>query len=271
MSSSLTTAPAEGRAPTKPYYRDVRRETDVFRHAFDNQLPLLLKGPTGCGKSRLVESMAHELGRPLVTVACNDETSAADMLGRWIVRGGDTLWQDGPVTRAVREGAILYLDELAEAREDVIVVLHPLTDHRRELYVDRRDERLEAGPEMMVVASFNPGYRRGPKELKPSTRQRFVAVGMGYPDAAVETEIVAAESSVERAIAKKLVGLARRIRTLTELGLAETVSTRLLVAAARLIRAGLPPRSACRAAIVEPLSDDAETIAALGDIVDLAL
>lgn len=261
-----------GVAPAQPaWYRPVGRECDVFRFAYEHRLPLLLKGPTGCGKSRLVEAMAAALGRPLVTVACNDETSAADLLGRWLVRGGDTVWQDGPVTRAVREGAILYLDEVAEAREDVIVVLHPLSDHRRELYVDRHDETLVAPPSFMLVASFNPGYRRGPKDLKPSTRQRFVALALDYPEPAIEAEIVAREAGVEPALAKKLVALARKIRSLGELGLAETVSTRLVVAAARLARAGLPPRLACHAAIVQPLSDDAATIGAMQDVVDLML
>ena len=259
---------AEARAP---YYRSVGKERDVLRFAHQNQLPVLLKGPTGCGKSRLVEAMAAELGRPLVTVACNDETSAADLLGRWLVKGGDTVWQDGPVTRAVRQGAILYLDEVAEAREDVIVVLHPLTDHRRELFVDRSDEHLRAPREFMLVASFNPGYRRGPKELKPSTRQRFVALGLDYPAPAIEAEIVATESGVDAAVAKKLVAVAQKIRALTELGLAETVSTRLLVSAARLVRSGLPPRSACQFAVVQPLSDDPETLAAMQDVVDLVL
>lgn len=257
-------------ATRAPYYRTVGRERDVLRRAIDEHLPVLLKGPTGCGKSRLVEAVAHELGRPLVTVACNDETSAADLLGRWLVRGGETVWQDGPVTRAVRTGALLYLDEVAEAREDVIVVLHPLTDHRRELFVDRHDEALRAPPGFALVASFNPGYRRGPKDLKPSTRQRFVAIGMSYPDAAIEAEIVATEAGVEAGVAKRLVALAGKIRSLHEAGLSETASTRLLVSAARLIKAGVPARAACRVAIAEPLTDDAATLRALGDLADLA-
>jgi nitric oxide reductase NorQ protein len=260
-------------APTTtavPYYRTVGSERDVLRRACEQRLPVLLKGPTGCGKSRLVEAMAHELGRPLVTVACNDETSAADLLGRWLVRGGETVWQDGPVTRAVRAGAILYLDEVAEAREDVIVVLHSLADHRRELFLDRRDETVVAALGFQLVASFNPGYRRGPKDLKPSTRQRFVAIAMTYPDAAIETEIVANEAGVEPGVAKRLVTFARKIRELNEAGLAETASTRLLVAAGRLIRGGVPPRTACRVAVVEPLTDDPATTQALGDLADLA-
>lgn len=258
-------------AASAPYYRPVGNECDVFRFAQAHHLPLLLKGPTGCGKSRFVEAMAASLGRPLVTVACNDETSAADLLGRWLVRGGDTVWQDGPVTRAVRSGAILYLDEIAEAREDVIVVLHPLSDHRRELYVDRHDETIAAAPGFMLVASFNPGYRRGPKEVKPSTRQRFVALQFDYPEPSVEAEIVARETGADPGLAKRLVAVARKIRSLSELGLAETASTRLVCAAARLASAGLPPRAACQAAIVQPLSDDPATLRAMQDVVDLML
>lgn len=254
-----------------PYYRSVEDECDVFRFAHANRLPLLLKGPTGCGKSRLVEAMAARLGRPLVTVACNDDTSASDLLGRWLLRGGDTVWQDGPVTRAVREGAILYLDEIAEAREDVIVVLHPLSDHRRTLHLDRHDETLAAPAGFMLVASFNPGYRRGPKDLKPSTRQRFLALCLDYPEAAVEAEIVQREGGVDAKTARRLVALGHKIRSLSELGLTETASTRLLIAGARLIAAGLPPRSACRAAVVQPLSDDPTTLRAMQDVVDLML
>lgn len=258
-------------APVRPYYRPVGNECEVFGFAHVHHLPLLLKGPTGCGKSRFVEAMAASTGRPLVTVACNDETSAADLLGRWLVRGGDTVWQDGPVTRAVRGGAILYLDEIAEAREDVIVVLHPLSDHRRELYVDRHDETIAAAPGFMLVASFNPGYRRGPKEVKPSTRQRFIAIQFDYPSAAIEAEVVASEAGCDASLAKRLVAVARKIRTLSELGLTETASTRLVVAAARLVSAGLPPRAACQVAIVQPLSDDPTTLRAMQDVVDLML
>jgi nitric oxide reductase NorQ protein len=257
------------RGPT-PYYRPVAREVEVFQHAWEGRLPLLLKGPTGTGKSRFVEAMAHKLERPLVTVACNDETSASDLLGRFLIRGGDTVWQDGPVTRAVREGAILYLDEIAEAREDVIVVLHPLSDHRRELHLDRHDETIVAPPEFMMVVSFNPGYRRGFKELKPSTRQRFVALAFDYPAPEVEAEIVATESGVDATRARKLVALAGKILNLEELGLAETVSTRLLVAAGNLMHRGVPPRLACGASIVEPLTDDRQTAAALQDLADLS-
>jgi nitric oxide reductase NorQ protein len=256
--------------PEPPYYRPLGREREVFRAAAARRVPVMLKGPTGCGKSRFVEHMAAALGLPLVTVACNDETSAADLLGRWLVKGGDTVWQDGPVTRAVRQGAVLYLDEIAEAREDVIVVLHPLSDHRRELHLDRRDESLSAPPSFTLVVSFNPGYRKALKELKPSTRQRFVALQFDYPPAEVEAEVVAREAGIEGSVARRLVTVAHKLRALDELGLAETASTRLLVNTAALLREGLPPRVACRHGIVDPLTDDPAVAAAMQDVVDLA-
>jgi nitric oxide reductase NorQ protein len=252
-----------------PYYREVGDEKTIFRHAFEQRLPLLLKGPTGSGKSRFVAAMAHELDRPLITVSCHEDTSATDLLGRYLVKGGDTVWQDGPLTRAVREGALLYLDEIAEAREDVVVVIHPLTDHRREIYVDKIAERLSAPDGFMLVCSFNPGYQRKIKELKPSTRQRFLAMSFGYPEPAVEAEIVQRETGVDASVAKKLVDVAQRIRRLEELGLTETVSTRLLVYAAKTIRAGVAPRKACDVAIAQPLSDDAEIIQSIRDVAAL--
>jgi nitric oxide reductase NorQ protein len=252
-----------------PYYREVADEVRSFCAADAAGSPVLLKGPTGCGKSRFVEAMAARLRRPLVTVACNDETSAHDLIGRWLVKGGDTVWQDGPVTRAVRTGAVLYLDEVAEAREDVIVVLHPLADHRRQLHIDRLDLTLTAAPGFLLVVSFNPGYRRGLRELKPSTRQRFVALDFDYPAEGVEAEIVATETGVEPALARRLVAIATKVRKLEELGLTETVSTRLLVAAGKLILAGVPPRRACAVAIVGPLTDDAVTARALRELIDM--
>lgn len=252
-----------------PFYREIGDEKAVFRRAWAERLPLLLKGPTGSGKSRFVEAMAHELGRPLVTVACHEDTSATDLLGRFLVRGGDTVWRDGPLTRAVREGAILYLDEIAEAREDVVVVIHPLTDHRREVWVDKIDEQVRAPGEFMFVCSYNPGYQRKIKELKPSTRQRFLALSFDYPEPAIEAEILEREADVKPELAKKLVEVAKRVRKLEELGLSENVSTRLLVYAAKLIHAGMPPRRACETAIAEPLSDDADVIESISDVVAL--
>jgi nitric oxide reductase NorQ protein len=253
-----------------PYYRGVGEEESIFRTAFEERLPLLLKGPTGCGKSRLVEAMAHALGRPLVTVSCHDETTATDLLGRYLVEGGDTVWHDGPVARAVRMGAILYLDEIAEARDDVVVVLHPLSDHRREVHLDRHDEVLRAGREFMLVASMNPGYQRGFKELKPSTRQRFVTIALGYPSAEVELEIVVRESGAATDVARRIVAVGQKIRKLESAELRETVSTRLLVQTAKLVRAGLPIRLACRVGLIEALTDEGRTAEGLATLVDLS-
>jgi nitric oxide reductase NorQ protein len=252
-----------------PFYQPVGQECSVFEHACRAQLPLLLKGPTGCGKSRLVEHMAARLGRPLVTVPCHDDTSAVDLVGRYLVQGGQTVWQDGPLTRAVRAGAVLYLDEIAEARPDVIVVIHPLADHRRQLVVERHDEVLEAAPGFQLVVSFNPGYQRGLKELKPSTRQRFIALTLDYPKPDLETTILVGEARVDAAVARKLVLLAGKVRQAGALGLSEVPSTRLLVHAARLVEGGLPPRLACDVAIVQALTDEVEVQTALRDLVAL--
>ena len=265
----MTTAAA---SPTthRPYYRAVGREKEILRAAAQQGLPVLLKGPTGCGKSRFVEAMAAELGRPLITIACNEETSAVDLCGRHLVIGGNTVWQDGPAVRAAREGAVLYLDEIAEAREDVLVVIHPLADHRRQLWVDRRNEVVTAAPGFLLIASFNPGYQGAMKELKPSTRQRFVTMAFNWPEPAIEAEIVATEAGIDTTVTKRLVAFARKVRAQPELGLPETVSTRLLVAAGRLIAGGLPPRTACEVAIVHALTDDRDIAAALINAVALA-
>lgn len=252
-----------------PYYRDIGGESALFRKAHERRLPLMIKGPTGAGKSRFVEAMAHALERPLVTVACHEDTSATDLLGRFLVQGGDTVWKDGPLTRGVRQGAIVYLDEIAEAREDVVAVIHPLTDHRRELYIDKINERLVAPHEFMLVVSFNPGYRRRLKQLKPSLRQRFIALRFDYPAPDIEAEIIAREAGVEQGTARRLVELAGRIRKLEQLGLTETVSTRSLVYAATVIASGLPPRQACDLAIAQPLSDDADVVLAIQDLAAL--
>ena len=215
--------------------------------------------------------MAAKAERPLVTVACHDDTTATDLLGRHLVEGGDTVWQDGPLTRAIRQGAILYLDEIVEAREDVVVVLHSLADHRRQIYLDRLNETLTAPAEFMLVISFNPGYQRGFKELKPATRQRFVGLSFQYPEPAVEAEIVAQESGIDLAMAKRLVAFAGKVRNLQEFGLSATASTRLLAHAGRLMHTGMPPRTACHVGVIEPLTDDDDIRSALQDTANLIL
>lgn len=255
----------------EPFYKAVGKEVEVFEHAFKNKLPLLLKGPTGTGKSRFVEYMAYKFKKPIITVACHEETSATDLIGRYIIKGAETVWQDGPLTRAVKEGAILYMDEIAEARPDVIVAIHPLTDFRRSIYLDKLGEEVTATDDFMFVASFNPGYQKGFKELKPSTRQRFVSMTFDYPDAKLEAEIIVAETGVDVSIAKSLVKIASKIRNLTELGLTETVSTRLLVDAAKLIHSGLGKRLSVEVAVVEPLTDDPDTLEALKDMTGLMI
>ncbi len=254
-----------------PYYHQVGKEIEVFEHAYKNKIPFLLKGPTGTGKSRFIEFMAHKLEKKLLTIACHEETSATDLIGRYIIKGTETLWIDGPLTKAVKEGAIIYLDEIAEARPDVIVAIHSLTDHRRELYIDKLGETIKAHNDFMLVASFNPGYQKGFKELKPSTKQRFVAMSFSYPDEKIETEILVNETNIDKAIAKKLVNIGNKIRNLTELGLTETASTRLLVDAAKLIHSGLPKRLSVEVAIIEPLTDDLEIINALRDLCNLMI
>ncbi len=254
-----------------PYYHIVGKEIDVFEHAWLNKIPVLLKGPTGTGKSRFIEYMAYKLDKKLLTISCHEETSATDLIGRFIIKGAETIWLDGPLTNAVKEGYIIYLDEIAEARPDVIVSIHSLTDHRRELFIDKLGETFKAHKDFMLVASFNPGYQRGFKELKPSTRQRFIAMSFNYPDAKVEAEILMNESNVTEDIAKKLVAIGSKIRNLTELGLTETVSTRLLVDAGKLIHSGLPKRLSVKVAVVEPLTDDLQVLQALNDLTDLMI
>lgn len=252
---------------TAPYYRPTAQECALFEAAHAKGLPLLLKGPTGCGKTRFVEHMAARLGRPLYTVACHDDLSAADLIGRYLLRGGETDWVDGPLTRAVREGAICYLDEVIEARKDVTVVLHPLTDNRRTLMIDRTGEELVAPPGFMLVASYNPGYQNILKRLKPSTRQRFLSITFGFPDPGTEVAVVARESGLDAARVAPLVRLAGMIRALSGMDLEEGVSTRLLIYAASLIAAGMPLERALQAAVVEPLTDEPDVAQALRDLI----
>ena len=253
----------------KNFYLDVGNEAEVFGLCFQKKLPLMIKGPTGCGKSQFVSAMAERLGRPLIKVSCNEDTSASDLVGRFLIKNMETVWQDGPVVRAVREGAILYLDEVAEAREDVIVILHSLTDHRREIFIDRTNENLHAPDNFMCVASFNPGYQRGFKEMKPSTRQRFVSIALNYPLPDAEVEILTTLTQIPKATAKILVNFADGIRKQPQLGLRETISTRLLVYSSELIKAGMHPRQALVCGAIESLSDDVKVVQALKDLAAL--
>lgn len=254
-----------------PFYIAAGKEIEVFEHAASNKLPVLLKGPTGTGKTRFVEYMAWKLGRPYLTVSCHEETSATDLVGRFIIKGSETIWLDGPLTNAVKSGAIIYLDEVAEARPDVIVAIHPLTDFRRQLYIDKLAETIRAHEDFLLVASFNPGYQKGFKELKPSTRQRFVAIPFGYPTVDIEQKILIHESGISADIARRLVSIGNKIRGLKDLGLAETVSTRLLVDASKLIQSGLPKRLAVKSAVIEALTDDEQMIDALTDLCNLMI
>jgi nitric oxide reductase NorQ protein len=254
---------AAHRIAREPYYRAVGDEIALFESAYALRLPLMLKGPTGCGKSRFVEHMAWRLGRPLVTIACNEDLTAGDLVGRWLLDAEGTRWQDGPLTQAARHGAICYLDEVVEARADTTVVIHPLTDTRRVLPIEKRDELLHAHPDFQLVVSYNPGYQGGMKDLKTSTRQRFAAIGFSFPAAAVETEIVARESGLDRAAAARIVALGERTRRLKGHGLDEGASTRMLVHAAALMASGIDAVTACRMAVVLPVTDDADMTQAL--------
>lgn len=255
----------------RPYYQAIANEETVFKAAYRQGLSLVLKGPTGCGKTRFVEAMAHELGRPLITVACHDDLTTADLVGRYLLRGDETVWVDGPLTRAVREGAICYLDEVVEARQDTTVVLHPLADHRRQLPIERLGVTLHAAPGFGLVVSYNPGYQSVLKDLKDSTRQRMVAIEFGFPTAEIEEGIVAHEAGVDPEVAAELVRLGQAVRRLETGGLREVASTRVLIAAGRLIAEGLPMREAALAAIAGPLTDDAVVGRGLADMIDVYL
>ncbi len=256
------------RIDREPYYVPSGAEVAVFEAAYASRLPLLLKGPTGCGKSRFVEYMAFRLQRPLITVACHEDLFASDLLGRYLIQNDETVWVDGPLTQAVRCGAICYLDEVVEARKDTTVVIHPLTDHRRRLVIDKTGEYVSAHPDFMMVISYNPGYQSVLKDLKQSTRQRFVSLEFDYPEKEKEAQIVAHEGRVSTESALKLVALAARIRSMREQGLAEGASTRLLIHAARLIGNGIPEREALRTAVCLPLTDDERLIETLYDLIE---
>lgn len=268
MNAPLANAvPATALATDLPYYLPVGDECAIFERAFRLRLPLLLKGPTGCGKTRFVTHMAARLGLDLHTVACHDDLTAADLTGRYLLKGGETVWADGPLTRAVRSGGVAYLDEVVEARKDVTVVLHPLTDDRRILPLERTGETLAAPADFMLVVSYNPGYQNLLKSLKPSTRQRFLAIEFDYPEPQVEAEIVAVESGLALDKCRRLVDLAGRLRGLKGQDLEEGCSTRLVVYAAALIHDGLKIADAIEAAMIEPLTDDRDVKQGLRDLV----
>jgi nitric oxide reductase NorQ protein len=270
------------RLTAEPWYLPLADEVQIFEAAYQARLPVLLKGPTGCGKTRFVEHMAWRLYRqsdsarrylelPLLTVACHEDLTATDLVGRYLLTGNETVWMDGPLTRAVRSGAICYLDEIVEARKDTTVVVHSLTDHRRVLPIEKTGELLDAHPDFLLVISYNPGYQSVLKDLKPSTRQRFVSLAFDYPSIENEAAIIAHESGVATALAQRLALVGEKVRNLREHGFEEGVSTRLLIYAAQLAAGGIEPRRACDVAIARAVTDDTEVQKAIGAIVDVLL
>jgi nitric oxide reductase NorQ protein len=257
----------EYRVANEPYYLPVGREIELFEAAHAAHLPVILKGPTGCGKTRFVEHMAWRLERPLITVACHEDLSSTDLVGRFLLEGEETIWHDGPLTSAVRNGAICYLDEVVEARKDTVVIIHPLTDHRRRLPIEKRGTIVEAPPDFMLVVSYNPGYQSILKDLKQSTRQRFVAIEFDYPPPEMEAEIVAREGGVDEGTARDLVLIGQKVRNLRGHGLEEGVSTRLLIYAAQLIALGIPPVDAAEVAMSSPITDDRELQRSIREII----
>jgi nitric oxide reductase NorQ protein len=264
----------------EPYYLALGDEVAEFEAAYHARLPVLLKGPTGCGKTRFVEHMAwrlyrkqraSELAIPLMTIACHEDLTATDMVGRFLLQGDETVWRDGPLTQAVRTGAICYLDEIVEARKDTTVLIHALTDHRRLLPIDKTGELLSAHPDFLLVISYNPGYQSVLKDLKPSTRQRFVSLSFDYPDEEREATIIAHEAGVDRAVAERLALIGAKVRNLREHGFEEGVSTRLLIYAGSLMQHGIAPRRAAEIGIVSAVSDDEAVQQAIADIVDVIL
>jgi len=250
----------------EPYYEPIGSEVDIFLAAYSQQIPILLKGPTGCGKTRFMEHMAWRLKKPLITVSCHDDLTASDLVGRFLISGGETQWIDGPLARAVRHGAICYLDEVVEARKDTTVVIHPLADDRRVLPMEKIGELLEATADFCLAISYNPGYQSVLKDLKQSTRQRFVALEFDYPSAELETRIIQSEAGIEQALAERLVKFAHMTRNLKGSGLEEGASTRLLVHAGKLISVGISPVDACHTSIAQALTDDAEMLAAINEL-----
>jgi len=269
LQTSINSATTTSNEQTSLFYQEQGNEVNLFEYAHQHNLPVLIKGPTGCGKTRFIAHMAEKLGKPLYTVACHDDLTAADLVGRHLIGPNGTYWQDGPLTRAVREGGICYLDEIVEARKDTTVVLHPLADDRRILPLERTGELLEAAPGFMLVVSYNPGYQNLLKGMKPSTRQRFVALRFEYPLKEVEQKILINEGGASETLAITLVELAHALRRLEHNDLDEVASTRLLIYAARMMTSGMDPLEVCRCCLAEPLSDDPETVKALMDVAQL--
>ncbi len=257
----------EYRVAEEPYYVAIGQEVELFEAAHTAKLPVILKGPTGCGKTRFVEHMAWRLERPLITVACHEDLSSTDLVGRFLLEGEETIWHDGPLTAAVRNGAICYLDEIVEARKDTVVIIHPLTDHRRRLPIEKRGTILEAPADFMLVVSYNPGYQSILKDLKQSTRQRFVAIDFDYPPPELEAEIVAREGGIDEGTARDLVLIGQKVRNLRGHGLEEGVSTRLLIYAAQLIALGILPVNAADVAMCAPITDDRELQRSIREII----
>jgi len=256
------------RLAQEPFYVPVGNEVELFRTAHANRIPVMLKGPTGCGKTRFVQYMAYQLKRPLVTIACHEDLTASDIVGRYLLRGDETVWTDGPLTLAVKHGAICYLDEVVEARKDTTVVIHPLTDDRRILPIEKKGQVIEAVDDFMLVISYNPGYQSVMKDLKQSTKQRFLAIEFGYPPHDTEVRILQREAGLNDEDARRLVKLGEKVRNLKNHGLEEGVSTRLLVYAGELIRKGIEPRVACEAAVAQPITDDPDMHRSIGEIVN---
>jgi len=255
------------RVKSEPFYAEVNGEIGLFKAAAAARMPVMLKGPTGCGKTRFIQYMAHKLGRPLITVACHEDLTASDLVGRFLLKGDETVWVDGPLTLGVKHGAIVYLDEIVEARKDTTVIIHPLSDDRRLLPIEKKGQMIEAVDDFLLVISYNPGYQSVLKDLKQSTKQRFMAIEFSYPPRDLETRIIEREVGVNKEIAVGLVTVGEKVRNLKNHGLEEGVSTRLLIYAGQLIKSGVRPETACEAAIIRPITDDADMQRSLREIV----
>ncbi|MBI4400833.1 MAG: CbbQ/NirQ/NorQ/GpvN family protein [Nitrospirae bacterium] len=252
----------------EPYYAEVSGEIGLFTIAARSRMPVMLKGPTGCGKTRFVQHMAYRLGRPLITVACHEDLTASDLVGRYLLKGEETVWLDGPLTLGVKHGAIVYLDEIVEARKDTTVIIHPLSDDRRLLPIEKKGQVIEAVDEFMLVISYNPGYQSVLKDLKQSTKQRFMAIEFSYPPRDVEVRVIEHEARVDKEMAQRLVKLGEKVRNLRSHGLEEGVSTRLLIYAGELIRQGVAPARACEATVTRPITDDPDMQRSIAELVN---